>query len=497
MSVNYGKVGHDFGYAPTSDGYYCKYIGGTFFKYELVTIAHEIGLTYVNGAWSKESICNEIGKSVNFTEVDWKDFEKIVKGKKWSQVLPSFRNASKNRNKINKFLRNPEVKGGNMLLARQLEKRGDVSLNRPISTSGHILATAGLDFAKDKIRENDLSGLHKFLEVSGNEYLINISFNMAVSHNRFEIADMITEHFNVNINNTDIFNTSQKVATPLIKAIEYNNFEQVRFLLNHGANPNLAVRDGDKGIFISPLTKAVKEEQINIIKLLLEHKAMIDSTNASITPLYVAVKSENIDIVKLLLNNGADANARSPAKDDATPLEAAVENNNVMIAKLLLEKGADPNAIIKSAKISIISLAKGAAEERESWMEIYELLKRYKTVNDTTWLDIGDEFEMEKQLARLNPTERELDSLLNDTYSREKEIQNSTYQDLIKTSLNLLREKIKERKDDEYGKVSKTFDYWAESIVILNTLYEKTGNEKYKELEKEYIRIGRHKGFDL
>ncbi|ABJ77150.1 Ankyrin-related protein [Leptospira borgpetersenii serovar Hardjo-bovis str. JB197] len=72
--------------------------------------------------------------------------------------------------------------------------------------------------------------------------------------------------------------------------------------------------------------------------------AVVNSTFIGPSPLYFAIKNENVKIVRLLLEKGADVNFQNNAFYNKSLLYFAIENENSEIVRLLLEKGADANA---------------------------------------------------------------------------------------------------------------------------------------------------------
>ncbi|EMY76824.1 ankyrin repeat protein [Leptospira weilii serovar Ranarum str. ICFT] len=72
--------------------------------------------------------------------------------------------------------------------------------------------------------------------------------------------------------------------------------------------------------------------------------AIVNSTFIGPSPLYFAIKKENVEIVRLLLEKGADVHFQNNAVYDKSLLYFAIEKENVEIVELLLEKGADANA---------------------------------------------------------------------------------------------------------------------------------------------------------
>ncbi|KAI0300740.1 ankyrin repeat-containing domain protein [Russula brevipes] len=82
-----------------------------------------------------------------------------------------------------------------------------------------------------------------------------------------------------------------------------------------------------------------------MVQLLLSHGADINAVDRQgRSPLHKALRSRNIDVVKLLLTSGADVNARD--RPDLTPLFTVLESGDFDMAQLLLSHGADINALM-------------------------------------------------------------------------------------------------------------------------------------------------------
>jgi ankyrin repeat protein len=104
-------------------------------------------------------------------------------------------------------------------------------------------------------------------------------------------------------------------ATPLLEACsmvyDEKSVEMIKFLLEHGANPNLCYQNEGK---VSPLHKAVQEGSLEAVKLLVEHGADINYKESQNeydayymdTALHAAVKRNELEIVKYLVEQGAD-----------------------------------------------------------------------------------------------------------------------------------------------------------------------------------------------
>lgn len=198
-------------------------------------------------------------------------------------------------------------------------------------------------------------------------------------------------------------------VTPLLYAIQNDNYDICQVLLLNGANPNLMAFDN-----IPPLIATVKNGNIDIAELLIRKEANIDAKdnngmtalmhaaafndlemcdmllyyNASVniqdnegntalliasyygnveivkllvdnkatlekadikgyTPLHCASQNGNLEITKILIDNGAGTENKNSS--GFTALSTAVLNNNVALTKFLLDKGADPNSKITIA----------------------------------------------------------------------------------------------------------------------------------------------------
>ena len=128
--------------------------------------------------------------------------------------------------------------------------------------------------------------------------------------------------------------------TGLIIAINRSDETWTGFLLNKGADPNLAGKGGD-----TPLIAAARVGFQNAIEWLLGLGAKVNTPNRmGETPLIIAVQLREIPVVRLLLNAGADPDradhaAGFSARDYATRDPRARE-----ILKLIDDKKPKPSA---------------------------------------------------------------------------------------------------------------------------------------------------------
>ncbi|XP_043480097.1 ankyrin-3-like [Leptopilina heterotoma] len=117
-----------------------------------------------------------------------------------------------------------------------------------------------------------------------------------------------------------------RIKSPLIVAIEKNNLEVVKQLLN-----NINVKT------VTPLLYAAKYGHLEIVKLLCQydyHKIEIRKGNSR-TPLYFAVRNGHIDVVKYLIANNAKRNLST--KDIHFLVRKCILNNRLDIVKCLID----------------------------------------------------------------------------------------------------------------------------------------------------------------
>ena len=164
--------------------------------------------------------------------------------------------------------------------------------------------------------------------------------------------------------------------TPLIRAVDAQNLDTVKILLEYGVDPNISETfEGN-----SPLHIAVKNNDYEASEILLKHGAnvnLLNETNA--TPLHYAAFAENYRLVKFLLESGATPDVID--NDGFSPLFYAVMHEDYQMAALLLLHDANPD-ISCNKKSTPRELAKerfnnpAYADTKKLYLDILELMKR-------------------------------------------------------------------------------------------------------------------------
>lgn len=140
--------------------------------------------------------------------------------------------------------------------------------------------------------------------------------------------------------------------TPLLEAILARQLAVCKFLLEKGADVNLANKEG-----FSPLHFAAFTGEIELAKLLIAKGALL-SANANVTeatPLDLAVNAGRREMVDLLVARGAPLNQKD--KKGNTPLLKAVLAGQAEIAGLLIARGAVVNEKDASGSSSLLLAA--------------------------------------------------------------------------------------------------------------------------------------------
>jgi ankyrin repeat protein len=128
--------------------------------------------------------------------------------------------------------------------------------------------------------------------------------------------------------------------TSLIIAINRGDDQWAGFLLDKGADPNLAGKGGD-----TPLIAAARVGLEQAIEWLLTLGAKVDATNRmGETPLIIAVQQRETPIVRLLLQHGADPYKTDHAAGYSARDYASRDAHSRDILKLINDRKPSPSA---------------------------------------------------------------------------------------------------------------------------------------------------------
>lgn len=134
------------------------------------------------------------------------------------------------------------------------------------------------------------------------------------------------------------------IGTPLMRAADTGRIDEVRRLLQNGADVNEKVAGG-----LNALMMASRRGHVAVVKVLLEAGADPNSFGGMhalgfFSPLTFAIDRENkdkLETIDTLIAGGARLNP--PASFDESPLDTAIHENDIELVRALLKRGSDVN----------------------------------------------------------------------------------------------------------------------------------------------------------
>lgn len=131
----------------------------------------------------------------------------------------------------------------------------------------------------------------------------------------------------------DAFVQQQAVGFSLFQAVVENDPPRALTLLREDPGSVDARTRHERW---TPLMQAVRDDNVPMVRLLLEYKAQVNLTNSrGMTALMYAARNGNLDVVRMLVNNGADVRPRS--REGNTACEFALDRGHARVVMLLQE----------------------------------------------------------------------------------------------------------------------------------------------------------------
>lgn len=209
-----------------------------------------------------------------------------------------------------------------------------------------------------------------------------ITFLEAIDHNNLEIVkEMLNTGTDANIQVKIGFLSSRKTLLPLEIAIRNENLEMCKLLLDYDANPNLISQES--------LASLVKKEGMPFISLFLDRgldaNSKIDSTNINRQqPLLAEIMSKNDEIPESLINKFIDKGFDINYKNENAPFVhwplVLRVNSNILqsfISKCdfsllndrMLKNALDVGVPIENVKVILEEFQRREVPDYHKWME--------------------------------------------------------------------------------------------------------------------------------
>jgi ankyrin repeat protein len=198
--------------------------------------------------------------------------------------------------------------------------------------------------------------MFKILAGSGADIKRNESnlFIRAIDNNNIELIKYLIEK-GADVNARSSFGRS----TPVFGAVLRNNKEIAEFLYKSGADINAKNDAGVSPVFITvgnEKDKEIKKQRFEMLQYLVSIGADINAAdNYGNTPLTKACDIRDFDTIKFLIENGADVN-----REEVLPY--SVQRNGIEILSYLVEHGAD----VKTRNGALALLTAANAENNEA-----------------------------------------------------------------------------------------------------------------------------------
>lgn len=236
----------------------------------------------------------------------------------------------------------------------------------------HIVATRGESYTNVLLQAG--------AEVDKTNASLGTALQWAADDGMLKVVKLLVE------NGADVNAKAGFKGTALMAATRSKRMDLVVFLMDHGANPN----EPDLHRFGSPLSLSF-DVGLEMMQLLINFGASVQKQFRDVHVLVKAVRAENREAVKLLLQHGADANmthqrvsmlgwtirlrnldiamdlveggANLEPEDATRLLELAISQGDAKTVQSLLYQAVDPNSIEYASGPALVQAAIAGRED--------------------------------------------------------------------------------------------------------------------------------------
>ena len=162
-------------------------------------------------------------------------------------------------------------------------------------------------------------------------------------HDRIGVAKILLEEYDVDVDFVDNYGDSA-----LHYSAKNGNVAGIRLLLDHNADMNMTNKNGTTPLMIS----CQKKDRIAAVKILLQEYNVNLVDNYGQSALHYAAANDNVDAIRLLLDHKANINMAN--KKGLTPLMYSIKKQHrIGAATILLKEYADVNHVDNSGHSSL------------------------------------------------------------------------------------------------------------------------------------------------
>ncbi len=170
----------------------------------------------------------------------------------------------------------------------------------------------------------------------------------------------------------DYYRHNSEGETMLTLAIKNEDIAMVKLLVED-AVINMKNEEGE-----TPLTLAIKQQNPEIIKLVARRAKCGLKNNDGWSPLYIAIENNDLYLMRHLVEHGADVNRYN---NGLTPLSRATDLNNIKAIAFLIRNGADVSQSNENGEISLYLAVKNGHDIAAGIL----LTKSENAYSDANW----------------------------------------------------------------------------------------------------------------
>ena len=166
----------------------------------------------------------------------------------------------------------------------------------------------------------------------------NSKINNLSEKNLYDSIEEIITIYDIQTDSLEILNKFYQLSEIhqqilIVTLIEHNMVDTLKVITESSYNLNFLIRGQ------TPLHFAINNQNMDMVRILIEHNADLElDDHYKETALNCAVRKGSIDIIKYLLKQGADVNTHS--SDRTSPLTFAVRQGDSEAVNILLKYGA-------------------------------------------------------------------------------------------------------------------------------------------------------------